>query len=718
MAVVCIVDRDSKSMNEMVSFIKNSDMDAEVHSFASLEAFVAATHLFDSIAKAQKVVAKIDVLIFDYEACAKIEEDIKKIKRGLEIQGLQNEFPTRLLLTSFEGVKVPVFNLKVDDYVYKPLEKQLFLQKLQIAITAPEKVEAAYLALQPIKEKIEVGKKSTLAYFNDFCLTIKNPGPLHPGAFVRFYSKRFGHNQVQKIIGRSLESTKDGDGYLCRFDYFGLNHDKRTTLRKNYAEHKEDRVPLVVPNDKLSDKPQVVIVDIDTNETQSLKHFLEENVDVNILHFPSYARFLASCFPTEGKKVADTSELIVKPAKFKALTVSFELSEELELIKLSWEVDEEAAAIEIKKLEDEIAAKKKNEKVETPSPPPTPSPAPDPKVASDDDSDDDIVENAVTSEAKKPAPEPKAPPEKNPSSETPVTEIQFLSHNQKDWEAKKDLLIKSVDPGHLESLKDFLSVAWKTGGKHTDKFIFNHSDNAKSLLVLHIEKLKESFLVTVEDKTEEEKDYDYKNLGVGKINLTKIDLLIIDENYVLDPTLWLEGLTNKTQELKIKNMPRIIILGKANEPPVRFLRREFSDYMQKPSDKALLGKKLLTSYQLGLTEMKSLDVQIQNLDHTKLDESIMLATEIDMLSLSEFGIAVRFGSPIRQDMFIQFYLKSFLGMDNHEPIYARCYFSEEDTEVPGKYICYFTFLGVSDEIFKTIRLWMRDYYIKSKDAAE
>src|SRR5690606_29625214 len=127
---VCIVDRDEKSRNEIISFIKNSDMDLEIHNFASLEAFVAATHLFDLKAKNQNVVTKIDVLVLDYEACAKIEEDLKKIKRGLEVQGLQNEFPTRIILTSFEGVKVPVAKLTVDDYIFKPIERQLFLQKL------------------------------------------------------------------------------------------------------------------------------------------------------------------------------------------------------------------------------------------------------------------------------------------------------------------------------------------------------------------------------------------------------------------------------------------------------------------------------------------------------------------------------------------------------------------------------------------------------------
>ncbi len=659
MAVVCIVDRDSKSINEMISFIKSSELDLEIHSFASLEAFVAATHLFSATPKQQKVVAKIDVLIFDYEACAKIEEDIKKIRRGLEVQQLQNEFPTRLLLTSFEGVKVPVYNLKVEDYIFKPLEKQLFLQKLEIAVSAPEKVDPSYLALQPIKEKIEVGKKSTLAYFSDFCLTINNPGPLHEGAFVRFYSKRFGENQVQKILGRSLESRKATEGYLCRFDYFGLNHDRQTVLRKRFAELKEGREPLIIPEVKATDKPQVVIIDIDKNESQSLKQYLEENVDIDVLHFPSYTRFLVSCFPSEDSKPkTEAAELVIKPARQGNFAFSIELNEELEMLKLNW-------AESPKKVDKSKVVKKEGEEQE----------------------------------------------------EVEVDEM-FLTHLKTDWESKPDLFMKSIDPGHNENVKDFLDIVWKAGGKHTDKFIFVHSDGARSLLQISVEKLKDSYLITISDKTDEEKTYDYKNLGIGKVNLTKIDLLIIDENYILDSALWLEGMTNKVQTLANKQMPKIIVLGKTNVPPPRFLRKDFSDYMHKPIDKALLGKKLLGSYQLGITNLKMQQLDIKNLEHVALNESIMLATEIDMLSLSEFGIAVRFGSPIRQDMFIQFYLKSFLGMDNHEPIYARCYFSEEDREFQGKYICYFTFLGVSDDIFKAIRLWVRDYYIKSKDASE
>jgi hypothetical protein len=639
MAVVCVVDRDEKSMNEIISFIKNSELDVETHSYTSLESLVAATHLFDLSAKNQTVIGKIDVLILDYEACGKVEEDLKKIKRGLEIQQLQNEFPTRIILTSFEGIKVPIANLKVDDYIFRPLEKQLFLQKLQIAVAAPEKVDPSYLALQPIKEKIEVGKRSTLAFFNEFCLTIKNPGPLSEGAFVRFYSKRFGNNKLDKIVGRSLESNKGTDGFLCRFDYFGLSHDKQSILRKRFAElSKEMKEPLTIPYQPLDHKAQVVIIDLDKQESQSIKQFLEENVDINVLHFPSYTNFLASCFPAEPSKKEAEVQIVTKPAMPAVFPFHIEVNAEFEMQTLGWESD--------------------------------------------------------------------------------LADSAFLTYPKADWEKRLDLFVKSIEPGQLSDFKDLVFMASSTGAKQHGKFIFNHSDAAKSLLAIEIEKVKESFKITVHDKTEEEKTYDYKNLGISKINLSHMDLLIIDENYVLDAAVWLEGLTNKAQLLANKQMPRIVVIGKSPNAPAKFIRKEFSDYMQKPLDKPLLGKKLLTSYRLGITELKMIQITVKQLAHAKLDEEIMLATEIDMLSLSEFGIAVRFGSPIRQDMFIQFYLKSFLGMDDHEPIYARCYYSEEDREFVGKYICYFTFLGVNDEVFTRIRLWMKDYYIKTKDASE
>jgi hypothetical protein len=637
MAVVCIVDRDQKSMNEILSFIKSSELDVETHSFTSLESLVAATHLFDLAAKSQNVIAKIDVLIIDYEACGKVEDDLKKIKRGLEIQQLQNEFPTRIIMTSFEGIKVPIANLKVDDYIFRPLEKQLFLQKLQIAISAPEKVDPSFLALQPIKEKIEVGKRSTLAFFNEFCLSIKNPGPLSEGVFVRFYSKRFGNNKLDKIVGRSLESNKGADGFLCRFDYFGLSHDKQSVLRKRFAElSKQIKEPLTVPNPPLKHKAQVVIIDLDKQESQSIKQFLEENVDVNVLHFPSYTNFLASCFPAETPKKEADVQIVTKPAMVTLFPFFIVINAEFEMLSLGWETD--------------------------------------------------------------------------------LADTSFLTYPKADWEKRLDLFVKSIEPGQLSDFKDLIHMATTTGVKQHGKFIFNHSDSAKSLLAIEIEKVKDTYKINVQDKTEEEKTYDYKNLGISKINLSHMDLLIIDENYVLDAAVWLEGLANKAQLLSNKKMPRIVVIGKASNAPAKFIRKEFADYMQKPIDKPLLGKKLLTSYQLGITELKMVQLTVKQLAHAKLDEEIMLATEIDMLSLSEFGIAVRFGSPIRQDMFIQFYLKSFLGMDDHEPIYARCYFSEEDREFVGKYICYFTFLGVNDEVFKRIRLWMKEYYIKTKDA--
>ena len=60
------------------------------------------------------------------------------------------------------------------------------------------------------------------------------------------------------------------------------------------------------------------------------------------------------------------------------------------------------------------------------------------------------------------------------------------------------------------------------------------------------------------------------------------------------------------------------------------------------------------------------------------------------------------------------FISKIFYLDNGDPLIGRCYFSEKEEE-SETYVSFFEFFGVTDEVFKRIRVWIRENYVQNKN---
>lgn len=152
------------------------------------------------------------------------------------------DYRIRMILMKYEddGVtKLELVNPHLDDVIYMPLDRLIFLQKVQIIINLPKKTTPTYLFSQEVKHKIEVSKISKLDRLSDVALAIRNPVPLKPGLIGRFYvtfpEERTPLHLTGKVI-RSVQHPDHPDQYLVYFTYLGISKADLTTIRRSLSK--------------------------------------------------------------------------------------------------------------------------------------------------------------------------------------------------------------------------------------------------------------------------------------------------------------------------------------------------------------------------------------------------------------------------------------------------------------------------------------------------
>tara|TARA_B100001248_G_scaffold262674_1_gene260760 strand:- start:4389 stop:6332 length:1944 start_codon:yes stop_codon:yes gene_type:complete len=645
MLTICILEEDQAEHNELKKYLEELEIEKQVHFYNNIEGFMAATHIFDAAPKEEKQIDHIDILILSEGILKNYQEDLTKIKKGLETQKLNPEEPTRIILSVNESKKLDLQGLPIQDLLVKPYEKLLFLQKVEIAANLPENTNPSFLALQDIKRKIEIGKQAKLRGVSDIGIEMINPSVISPGAFVNFYAEEFGENGPGKVLARSYGSYKEEEQIICRFDYYGLAPQSISVIRRNIAKNKGETYPFKRRSSEPKDNVKVIIIDSEEEHASTLKQNLENLVDaVDVISFSSYVGFLKSCFPNTKSE------------------------------------DEEGKGVEVPVEEEEEKQ------------------APKPAIGiKDAESISIFLDNT------------------GKTSQWSFEGGLLLNKNEEQWKAEPEAFMGAIAPQEKERFDEYIDYLLQ-GNNGIEKFLFLNEDGDYSCLRFTANYRNNGLDIDLEDVTDLEKVIDMEKLEGSSIKLDRIDLLFIDAAFIKNIDGWMEGMQENVKKLKSQAMPQIILTSKKHEKGFveMYQHRNFVDFLIKPFDRPMLAKKILVTYLPYLENLKSGEPKVEDVTLSKVDSHIMLATPVDILSLSEFGISIRFHAPIVKDRFIHFYLRTFLGMSDLKPILARCYYSEEDEDQRGKFICYFTFLGVTDEIFKQIRLWMRDYYIKSK----
>ena len=150
----------------------------------------------------------------------------------------KKESPSKLIFLGYyyEDLHLQEYEQNgVVDFIFKPIDQQLLLQKLEIAFKLGEKVEPSFLVKAQIEEPIAIGKLGKIEEISEFGLAIRNPKPIKPGQFARFYSKIFFCKESPSLLARcymNIPHPTEAGQFLVYFSYFGIRREQLLNVRK------------------------------------------------------------------------------------------------------------------------------------------------------------------------------------------------------------------------------------------------------------------------------------------------------------------------------------------------------------------------------------------------------------------------------------------------------------------------------------------------------
>lgn len=236
-----------------------------------------------------------------------------------------SELRTVLLKYEDDGIsKLDVIHPHLDDLVYLPLDRLVFLQKLQILLELPKRATPTYLFNQEVKQRIEISKIAKLDRLSDVALAIRNPVPLKKGVPGHFYLNLPGEKSRLEIKGKVLRSEPHPDHpgqFLVYFTYFGLSKNGLSQVRRALAKAPQYKSLLSDDRERFRYKPDDLFVEdsdrhifgtaiIDSDEVtgNNLAQVLNKEMDrLNVVTESSYLLFLHRYLDAGGGANADTT---------------------------------------------------------------------------------------------------------------------------------------------------------------------------------------------------------------------------------------------------------------------------------------------------------------------------------------------------------------------------------------------------------------------------
>ncbi len=262
----------------------------------------------------------IDYLIVDHEAIGeKFLAWLADVNKSLFANGKSSlENPLKTVVLAFEGSHFEIEKFRselITDLIMQPIDRTLFLQKMEYVLGKKGSVSPSFLFKQAAKQIIEIGKDTTIKRLNDWSFAIRNPVPLAYGLFAKVYSPVFGVNAENGVIGRVYKSTEhptEANYFLVYFSFFGISHNQLMNVRrylhekekKKKAKKKTAAPKTQAPGSSLN----IAIIHADRNVSDEVRSILEANFQGVKCHlYPAYTSLLRTLIPAATKKAEPAS---------------------------------------------------------------------------------------------------------------------------------------------------------------------------------------------------------------------------------------------------------------------------------------------------------------------------------------------------------------------------------------------------------------------------
>ncbi len=271
---------------------------------------------------------------------------VERMREEIQEKGLLPENnTTRFIAMKYEDDGVDnseFFHSNIDDLICLPLDRLLFLQKVEFILALPRKISPTFLFNQEASLDIEVSKKSQIKEISDFGLAIYNPVALNLGVVTHFYFTLPGQKEILSLHGKVLFTKphpKNEKMFIIYFMFFGLSKENlkklRTFLTKisNYKAVKINdptRFAYSATSSELSydqkRKKVVAIIDVDQHSCSTTKDLLLEGMgQIDVITSLSYYLFFKE-YLTDRKETENNISIPVQQEELYTETIEWRVS--------------------------------------------------------------------------------------------------------------------------------------------------------------------------------------------------------------------------------------------------------------------------------------------------------------------------------------------------------------------------------------------------------
>ncbi len=239
--------------------------------------------------------------------------------------------------------KLDVMHPTLDDLIYLPLDRLIFLQKIEIIMTLPKLASPSFLFNQEVKHAIEISKIVKLDRLSDVGMAIRNPVALKRGLPGKFYLTLPGEKSRLELKGKVIRSDPHPDfpgQFLVYFGFFGLSKPALAAIRRTLAKApryqsllSEDRESIRHRPDDLFSTPEsnrvfnLAVIDSDEAAANALAMVMTKEMDrLHVATESSYSLFLYKYFSPSGAVGHDSPPKPTEATDFYWTPISLSIS--------------------------------------------------------------------------------------------------------------------------------------------------------------------------------------------------------------------------------------------------------------------------------------------------------------------------------------------------------------------------------------------------------
>ncbi len=644
--------------------------------------------------------SSIVVLVLDQELASHLElfKWLTEVRNVFSSTGkTTSDQPLRVMLMANDDSHSDPASLRhesITDLMYKPLDRTLFLQKIELLMAEKEDPATSFLFKQKTKMAIDMGKDAMIERLGDFGLAISNPGPLNPGVFAKIYSPVFGKAEESALHVRSYHSEphpQDSAKHLCYFSFFGILPEQLSRIR-HYIQNVEGNVKK--QHKRVPERPRYAVgldakhfavIDMNLQVGELFQEALEKNfLNAKAHHFKSYASFLRTCSTFIKKESVElvndfVEEDTVSPPQGEVLNATKD-PEASDLLEIVGEATGEAP-----------------QKV---------------KTAFSFSASVSLIVNGDGFDLV--------------SIDPPPDQADHIfGFTIEEHKNDPGLWLKSLDKEQLPEFLEFMKCV--LAGQEVSLMTFAEGPNLEKFEIEikgHLERAGEAdgkklVRLTIRELVEEDRhSLSYKVFRKGTPReFDRLEAIYIDASLVQVEQEWYDHLLDfmrKQELLQEEEKIPVYLLARdvSKESPIYFRYPFFVDMLIKDIDRKLLLAKIYAFHPDLKPKTESVDTEFHS-----VALEVRIAKEVQLEEISEFGITIKHPSPLKAGAFMRFYSPIFWH-EKKDGIVARSSFSVKDKDNPNIYHCFFNFFGSSDSFLKHIRQYIREEYVSKKEQAQ